>query len=115
MRFIAGATTRRSEPFVELRPAPSSRDIANGDGDSLLLADENHQPLATRDAGVGEISLQHRVVLGQDGNDHGGILRAPALVDGGGVGGNQRTIRANSRLSRLSDISTARQRSSDRS
>ena len=30
------------------------------------------------------------VVLGQDRNDHGGILRALALVDGGGVGGNQR-------------------------
>jgi hypothetical protein len=30
-----------------------------GDRDGLLLADENHQPLAARDAGIEEISLQH--------------------------------------------------------
>jgi hypothetical protein len=29
-------------------------------------------------------------VLGQDRDDHGGIFGALALVDGGGVGGNQR-------------------------
>jgi hypothetical protein len=29
-------------------------------------------------------------VLGEDGDDHGGIFGALVLVDGGGVGGNQR-------------------------
>ena len=61
---------------------------ANRDGDGLLLADENHQPLAARDAGIEEISLQHGVVLGQDRDDHGGIFGALALVDGGGIGRN---------------------------
>jgi hypothetical protein len=28
-------------------------------------------------------------VLGEDRDDHGGIFRALALVDGGGIGGNQ--------------------------
>ena len=46
--------------------------------------------LATGDAGVEEISLQHRVVQGEDRDDHGGIFGALALVDGGGVGWNQR-------------------------
>jgi hypothetical protein len=41
------------------------------------------------DTGVEEISPQHRVVLSQDGDDHGGIFRALALVDGGGISGNR--------------------------
>ena len=79
-----------SKPLVKLRPAPPARYVANRDGDSLLLADENHQPLATRHAGIEEISLQHCVVLGKDRDDHGGIFGALALVDGSGIGGNQR-------------------------
>src|SRR5208282_4247143 len=74
-----------AEPLVELRPASPARNIANGDRNGLLLADENHEPLAAGEAGVEQISLQHWVVLGHDRDDHGGILRALALVDGGGV------------------------------
>ena len=79
-----------SKPLVKLRPASAPRNVANRDRDGLLLADENHKPLATRHAGVEEISLQHYVVLGKDRDDYGGILGALALVDGGGIGGNQR-------------------------
>jgi hypothetical protein len=28
-----------SQPFTQLRPAPATRNVANRDGDSLLLAD----------------------------------------------------------------------------
>jgi hypothetical protein len=56
--------------------------------DGLLLADKDHQPLAASNAGVEEVSLQHGIMLGQDRDDHGWILRTLALVDGGGIGGN---------------------------
>src|SRR3984957_4385434 len=79
-----------SKPFVELRPSAPARNIANGDRDGLLLADDNHQSLAARDARVEQVSLQHRVVLGQDGYDDGWILRALALVDSGGISRDQR-------------------------
>ena len=77
------------KPFVEFRPASPPGNVANRDRDRLLLADEDHEPLAAGDAGVEEVSLQHGVVLGQDGDHHRGILGALALVDGGGIGGNQ--------------------------
>src|SRR5271157_5123843 len=86
-----GRCTGRSapKPLVELRPSPPARYIANGDRDGLLLTDENQEPLAARNPGVEQISLQHRVVLGEDRDDHGGIFSALALVDGGGIGGNR--------------------------
>src|SRR5208282_1327560 len=87
---MRGARRAGPQPIIEFRPASPARNIANGDRDGLLLADENHELLATGDASVEEIPLQHHVVLGQDGNDHGGIFGALALVDGGGIGGNQR-------------------------
>ena len=45
---------------------------------------------------VEEISLQHRIVLGEDRDDHGGIFGALTLMDGGGVGGNKRVKLAKS-------------------
>jgi hypothetical protein len=63
------------------------------------VADENHKPLATRDAGVEEISLQHCILLREDRDDHDGIFRPLALVDGGGIGGNQRVKLAERRKS----------------
>src|SRR5208282_5412270 len=87
---MRGARRAGPQPIIEFRPASPARNISNGDCNGLLLADENHELLATGNAGVEEIPLQHRVVLGHDRDDHGGILRALALVDGGGVGGDQR-------------------------
>jgi len=80
---------RRLQPLSQLRPSPPSRHVLHGNGDRLLLADQYHQPLATGNAGVQQVSLQHGVVLGQDGDDDGGVLGALALVNGRGVGGNQ--------------------------
>jgi hypothetical protein len=73
------------KPFVELRQPSPSRNVANRDRDGLLQADEDHEPLAARDASLEEVSLQHRVVRGQDGNDHGRIFGALTFVDGGGI------------------------------
>jgi hypothetical protein len=82
--------THRAKPFVGLRPAPPARNVANCDRDGLLLADKDHQPLAAGDAGVEEVSLQHRVVLGEDRDDYSRIFGALTLVDGSGIGGNER-------------------------
>src|SRR5271166_6585479 len=90
---MRGARRAGPQPIIEFRPASPARNISNGDCNGLLLADENHELLATGNAGVEEIPLQHRVVLGHDRDDHGGILRALALVDGGGIGGDQRVLR----------------------
>src|ERR1700730_6685969 len=46
--------------------------------------------LASSDAGIEQISLQHGVVLRHDWDHHGRIFRALAFVDGRGVGRNQR-------------------------
>src|SRR5271165_3349840 len=46
-----------AKPLVELRPASSARNIANGDRNGLLLADENDEALAAGEAGVEQISL----------------------------------------------------------
>ena len=48
---------------MQLRPTPSARDIAYRNCDSLLLPNQHDQPLATGDAGVKQIALQHGVVL----------------------------------------------------
>ena len=82
--------SRIAEPFIQFRPPLPSRDIAHGDGDSLLLADQHNQPFAACHAGVEQIPLQHNVVLGQNGDDDGGILRTLALVNGCSVCRNQR-------------------------
>ena len=58
----------------------------HGDSDRLLLADQHHQSLAACHAGVEQIALQHRVVLGHDGNDHGRIFGALRFVNGRRVG-----------------------------
>ena len=63
------------QPLLQLRPSPAPRHVADGNGNGFLLPDEHDQPLAARDAGVEQISLQHGVVLGHDRNDHGGIFR----------------------------------------
>src|ERR1700722_5916354 len=86
-----GGGTRRTEPkpLVKLRPASRPRNVTNRNRDGLLLADQDHEPLAAGNAGVEEISLQHGIVLGQDRDHHGGILRPLALVDSDGISGDQ--------------------------
>jgi hypothetical protein len=78
-----------AEPFLQLRPPSSARDVSDGDGDSLLLPDQHDQTLAARDPGVEKVALQHRVVLRHDRDDHGWIFRTLAFVNRRGVGGHQ--------------------------
>jgi hypothetical protein len=73
------------QPFVQLRPPPTSGDILHRDGDSPFLADEYHQSFAPGDAGVKQVPLQHGVVLGQNGDDDGGVFGALTFVNGRGV------------------------------
>jgi hypothetical protein len=53
------------------------------------LPHQDDKALATSDAGVEQITLQHRVVLRHDRDHDGRVLRALALVDGRGVGRHQ--------------------------
>ncbi len=71
---------------MQLRPSASARDVADGDGDGLLLTDQNDQLLAPANAGIEQIPLQRRMVLP---DDHGQVFRALALVDGRGIGRHQ--------------------------
>src|SRR5438132_9726173 len=79
----------RTQPFLQLRPPPPTRDVAYRDGDRLFLTDQHDQPFAARYAGVEQVPLQHRIVLGHDRDNDGWIFGALALVDRGGISRNQ--------------------------
>ena len=70
------------EKFLELRPSTPAAGPAHGDGDRFLLPDQDHQSFAACHAGIEQIALQHRVVLGDDGDDHGWIFGALRFMDG---------------------------------
>ena len=75
---------------MQFRKPPSPRNIANRDGDRLLLTDQHDQLLAAGNASIEQISLQHGVVPRHDQDDHSRIFRVLAFVDGRGVGLRQR-------------------------
>ena len=79
----------RTQPFAQLRPAASARDVAHRDGDGLLLPDQHNQPLAACDASVEQVSLEHRVMLSEHWDDHRWIFGALAFVNGRRVSGHQ--------------------------
>ncbi len=60
--------------------------IFHGYGQGPLAADQDHEFLPTGDCCVYEISLEHNVVLGKQGNDHAGIFGALRFMYGYGVG-----------------------------
>jgi hypothetical protein len=72
-----------------LRPTSPARHVSDGDGHGFPLPDQHDKLLAAGDAGVEKVSLQHRVVLRHHRDDHSRVLRALALVNGGGIGGYQ--------------------------
>ena len=63
-----------AQPLRQLRPPPPARGVTHRDGDRLLLSDKNDQPLASGDAGVEKIPLQHGVMLGKHRDYHCGIF-----------------------------------------
>src|SRR5208282_1812363 len=77
------------QPLPQLRPPPPCPRSLDGDRQCLSLSDEHHQPLAARHAGVDQVPLQHRVMLGAERNHDGWVLRSLALVDRRRVGKNQ--------------------------
>src|SRR5271163_4110187 len=79
----------RYQPLTQLRPPPPPRHVTHRYSDGFLLSDQHHKPLAACDASVEQVSLQHRVMLREYRDDHGGIFRALAFVDGGRVSGHQ--------------------------
>src|ERR1700721_2297077 len=70
-----------------VRPSPPPRDVAHGNGDCFLLADQHDQLLSSSHASVEQVPLQHCVVLGQNRDYDGRVFGALALVDRPGVGG----------------------------
>ena len=86
-----GSSTRRLgravlQPLPQLGRPPLATTAADRDLERPPLAEQDHQALAAGDAGVEQVALEHRVVLRAQGEDHGGVLAALGLVDGGGVG-----------------------------
>jgi hypothetical protein len=53
----------RAQAFCQLRPSPPARHVTHRNGDRLLLSNQHDQLLASGDAGVEKIPLQHGVVL----------------------------------------------------
>src|SRR5277367_6233427 len=48
---------RYGQPFVQFRPPPTSRHVAHGNCDSLLLADQDDEALPSGDASVEQVPL----------------------------------------------------------
>jgi hypothetical protein len=57
------------------------RDTTYRDGYGFLLAHQNDEPLPASDAGVEQVTLQHRVVLRHDRDYDGALLRALDLMN----------------------------------
>jgi hypothetical protein len=79
MRFVGNSSSHpstigaygrlRCQQLAQFRPTPPARDVADRDGDGLLLSNQNDKPLAAGNASVEKIPLQHGVVLRHD-RDH---------------------------------------------
>ena len=59
------------------------------DGDGLLLSDQHDELLPSGNAGVEQIALQHGVMLSEYWDDHSGIFRPLAFVNGRRIGWHQ--------------------------
>jgi hypothetical protein len=84
---MAALPASHSRSFVE-RLRPETFFYSNGH--RLGLYNDHDEFLAAGYAGVDQVSLQHGVMLGHDGNDDGWVFGALCLVDRRGIGGNKR-------------------------
>ena len=87
---LTGNCPRASQPLIQLGPAPPSGHVLHGDRHRLALADDYHQALATSNTSIQQVALKHGVMLRQDRDDNGGVLRSLAFVNRCGVGQYQR-------------------------
>src|SRR6267154_3552968 len=78
-----------SEPLSQLRPPSPCLRTFDRDGERLALAHQDDETLAPGYARIDQLSLQHRVMLGRQWDDNGGVFRSLALVDRGRIGQHQ--------------------------
>jgi hypothetical protein len=86
--FQSGASLSRqrrppviSQTSQQPRIPPLRTVIADGNAQSLLLPDQDEQPLAPRDARVAQVALEQHVVLRGERDHHCRKLRSLRLVD----------------------------------
>ena len=60
------------------------------DGQGLLVGHQDAQPARACHGGVQEVPGEHDEVASQEGNHHGGVFAALALVNADGIGERQR-------------------------
>ncbi len=63
---------------------------ADRDRPRLPLPHDDDEAFPARDGGIDEVPGEHRVMLGRQRDDDGGIFRALGFVDRGRIGGNER-------------------------
>lgn len=73
-----------SQPFLELGVSLLHGEILDGIAQCLDLSDEHANLFGSRDGGVDEVALQEGEETVEHRDDHDGIFRALALVDGDG-------------------------------
>ena len=86
-----------SEPCPQLRPPPSRSASLDRNSERLSLPDQDGEAFAARHPRVDQIALQHRVMLGRQRDEHSGVFRTLALVDGRRIGQDQLIQLAKSR------------------
>ena len=79
----------RFQPGEQAGKALLGAVVSDGHGQRFGLANQDDQLFASRNTGINEVPLQQEVMLGGQGNDDGGKLRALRFVDGDGVGQRQ--------------------------
>lgn len=80
-RLPLGACIVRIDAIGQNRIALIHITIVDGHEDSLLLPNQYHLLLGSRNCCVEQIPPQHNVMLFQDGNNHDWELRALTFVD----------------------------------
>jgi hypothetical protein len=81
-RFIVKGSRCR-QPLPQLGPTALHGPAPNSHRHSLFLADEDNEPLSSGDARIEEVASQHRVVLGHDRDDNGGVLSSSLAISDG--------------------------------
>lgn len=87
-RYHSITPTGHAQPLSKFRPSVPAGHVPDRDGYGLLLAEQDHQTLSARDASVEQVTLEHGIVLRQDGNDDNRIFGPLRFVDRGCIGEN---------------------------
>ena len=85
-----GAKSAHLQPFLELRPTSLAAMGPHSNRQSLALANKDDETLPTRHRGIDQVSREHCVMLGGDGDHHRRIFGTLRLMDRGRIGGDER-------------------------